>query len=305
VLRETSISTQVQEDETRLEIPDPTVSDPLEEMERQDLQVLLDRALGYLPETARAVLELCYLEEKPQREVASQLGLTTNALEVRLHRARRRLYDVLKVELRDEAEAFGLITNEETQRWYQLRLWCGLCGKQRLRGCFEPMSDGGINMRVCCPNCSHDGSNLLCTRGRNVISSQRSFIQALRQVGAEIYQHHSSMISGTCSECHSPGQIHPVAYGEIPETMLRFPPHLLKCHACGARSALAVDDNVRVSNSVVQAFSAQYPRAILVAQNAINYDRQPAIRYSLADISSTAQLNVIVHERTLQVLTIS
>lgn len=304
-LQEIRISAKFQDDDIELELADLSQPDPLEELERQDLQALLECALGHLPETARAVLELCYLEEMPQCEAASQLGLSVNALEVRLHRARHRLRDILQTELRDEAENFGLLIDDKAQRWYQTRLWCGLCGKQRLRGCFETMADGRINLRVCCPNCSHDGSNLLCTLGRNAISSQRSFMQTLQQVGSEIYQCHSSMVAGICPYCHARGQIYSVASGDIPETSLRFPPHLLKCLACGEMSALAVADYARASNSVVQDFSAQHPRAILIAQEEIFYDRLSAIRFSLAEINSASQLTVTVDSKTLNVLALS
>lgn len=308
-LRETHIDAQSQEDAIEREIADPMLPDPLEELEREDLKALLDRAMGHLPKTARLVLELCYLEEIPQREAALQLGLTTNALEVRLHRARRRLYNVLKEELRDEAESFGLMLNADTKKtlphWYETRLWCGLCGKRRLRGCFEPMMDGRTNMRLCCPDCSYNGLDLLCTLGMFDIPTQRSFTRALRQIGHDLYQRHSVMIENVCPDCHALGQIYPVAYGEFPETLLRFPPHTLKCHLCGAISCLAVAAYVRESNHVVQDFSTQHPRAFLASQDAVMYDGQGAIRYSLVDVISAAQLTVTVYDRTLQVLALS
>jgi RNA polymerase sigma factor (sigma-70 family) len=87
---------------------EPTVADPVEDLSQDDLAGLLDRALGYLPDSVREVLEICCLERLPQRQAALQLGLTIGALEVRLHRARRRLCQVLSRDLRAEAEAFGL-----------------------------------------------------------------------------------------------------------------------------------------------------------------------------------------------------
>jgi RNA polymerase sigma-70 factor (ECF subfamily) len=57
--------------------------DPLEALNRQDLALLLDRALGLLPFAARQIVELCYLLELPHAEVAVRLGLTAGALDVR------------------------------------------------------------------------------------------------------------------------------------------------------------------------------------------------------------------------------
>src|SRR5437667_10071777 len=114
--------------------------DLAEELTRQDLAVLLDRAMGYLPVATRKALELHYLAEMPQREVALQLGMTINALEVKLHRARRQLRQVLHSELRVEAESFGLTLENETaaQGWRETSLWCFVCGRRRLQVIFEP-----------------------------------------------------------------------------------------------------------------------------------------------------------------------
>jgi RNA polymerase sigma factor (sigma-70 family) len=73
------------------DLPDPLAIDPAEELERQDRQVLLDRALGHLSEGARELVELCYLAEVPQREVAQRLDMSLGALELKLHRAVSRI----------------------------------------------------------------------------------------------------------------------------------------------------------------------------------------------------------------------
>src|SRR5262249_11459258 len=91
-----------------LDLPDPLAVDPSDELDRQDLETLLDHALGYLPKSARELVELCYLAEVPQREVALRLGLTIGALEARLHRARRQLRQVLGGALRAESLACDL-----------------------------------------------------------------------------------------------------------------------------------------------------------------------------------------------------
>src|SRR5215469_4768136 len=125
-------SSEEGEDEA-LDLPDPLALDPEEELERQDRQVLLDRALGHLSASAREVIELCYLAEMPQREVAQRLDMSLGALEVKLHRARRQLRQVLYGELRDDAQAFGLLIDEdEALGWQETRQWCWVCGKRRL-----------------------------------------------------------------------------------------------------------------------------------------------------------------------------
>ncbi len=84
------------------------VLDPLEAPDRQDMALLVDRAVGSLSGSAREVVELCYLLEVPQREAAARLGFSVSALEARLHRGRHQLRQALNGSLRAEAEVLGL-----------------------------------------------------------------------------------------------------------------------------------------------------------------------------------------------------
>ncbi len=53
-------------------------------------RVAVDATLALLPAAAREVLILCNILGLPSKEAAGILGLTPNALRVRLHRARQR-----------------------------------------------------------------------------------------------------------------------------------------------------------------------------------------------------------------------
>lgn len=72
--------------------PAPPADAPLDEHDRLDA---LRRALLRLPAADREVLVLRYLEQMPVARVAAVLGLRSNAVDVRLHRARRRLRALL------------------------------------------------------------------------------------------------------------------------------------------------------------------------------------------------------------------
>ncbi|MGH2481857.1 MAG: RNA polymerase sigma factor, partial [Ktedonobacteraceae bacterium] len=135
-------------------LPDTQLPDPVEALSRQDLTTLLDRALGSLSDNAREAVELHYLLELPQREIAARLGLSLSALEARLHRARQHLRQVLNGPLRDETQAFGLLLDpQNTQGWQETRLWCMLCGQHRLSGLFLAQPDGSVNLHMQCPAC--------------------------------------------------------------------------------------------------------------------------------------------------------
>lgn len=55
----------------------------------------IDRAIRSLPERLRQVVVLRDLHDLSHSEIAEELGITTSAAKVRLHRARQRLRDML------------------------------------------------------------------------------------------------------------------------------------------------------------------------------------------------------------------
>ncbi len=152
----TGYERDVEETNSLAIVPAGEASDPLEELCRQDMTALLDRALGFLPAPTRQLVEMCHLLELPHFEVAARLGISTGTLETRLHRARHQLRQLLSGPLHDEAEAFGLALDQGiAEGWHETRLWCPLCAHHRLQGCFVEREDSaGPNLHLRCPGCS-------------------------------------------------------------------------------------------------------------------------------------------------------
>ena len=73
------------------EMATSTEADPFEELARRHEQQLLDEELQQLPESSRAPLVLFYLEKKTQAEIAQIMGLSVDAVEGRLKRAKQEL----------------------------------------------------------------------------------------------------------------------------------------------------------------------------------------------------------------------
>lgn len=85
---------------------DATLVNPDEKasaLEREDKQVFIDRALNKLNIMDRLSIQLFYLKEFSLEEVAGMMGQNVNTTKVRIHRARQRLADELKVILKKEA----------------------------------------------------------------------------------------------------------------------------------------------------------------------------------------------------------
>lgn len=86
-----SISTSLTRSQKGGEMSTPAELDPLDQLVRRHEQQLLDEELQNLPESSRAPLVLYYLEEKSQAEIAQLMGLTVEAVEGRLRRAKHDL----------------------------------------------------------------------------------------------------------------------------------------------------------------------------------------------------------------------
>ena len=108
-------------------------ADLAELVERQELALLLDHALAYLPAETRQALVAKYIEEAPLAEVAARMGMSESALAARLHRGKQALRHVFATELRDEAVSFGLVPAED-DGWRETRIWCPACGARRFVG---------------------------------------------------------------------------------------------------------------------------------------------------------------------------
>ncbi len=74
-------------------------SDPADELHRRETGVRVNEALATLDELTRSALILRYYENLSSREIASVLGTTSAAVDMRLMRGRQAMKDKLTVEL--------------------------------------------------------------------------------------------------------------------------------------------------------------------------------------------------------------
>lgn len=302
-----------------VDLPDPLAIDPAEELERQDLQILLDRALGHLSASTREVIELCYLAELPQREVAGRLDMSLGALELKLHRARRQLHQVLHGELRDDAQAFGLLRDcDEAMGWQETRQWCMGCGKRRLRVTFERQSSGVLAFRLRCPDCSPQYDD-------DMINTDQ-----LRRVGALRSFHHSGalrsfrplfkriLLDGAdfsrtifdqrqCTICHSNVQIDIIDRNTL-ESMYTgsdaWPQSIYVRVTCPHCEPYVCEFfTVLLMNQDVYTFLLARSHVLSTPTVMDTYAGQDAFRSRLLDLKSGERLTIMTHLQTLQTMT--
>jgi RNA polymerase sigma-70 factor (ECF subfamily) len=284
------------------EIADPYALDPVEELSRQDMEILLDCALSHLSKEDRAAVELHYLEELSQREVASRLELSIKALEVRLVRARRKLRQILNTELRTEAETFGLLLDPITDTgWHETRIWCMFCARHYLQGRFDTLPDGRVDLLMRCPNC-FDGEPRawIKTGGFPELSGLTSFRPAWKRIQRLAIDY---WFRQHCFWCRSSVPIRLVSLAEMPAWLqpwhgLRF---VRECPVCGSNSSFFVGAFVWL-HPLAQDFVTQHPRWINEPEIVTEFAGQPVFRARLTDITSAARLTLMLHRDTLEVL---
>jgi RNA polymerase sigma-70 factor (ECF subfamily) len=90
-----------QEDGHQVDHPSVDWQEPADVLvERREVRELVRKAIDRLPENHRNVLILRDIEEMTTEEAARMLGITENALKIRLHRARQALRTLLDPDLR-------------------------------------------------------------------------------------------------------------------------------------------------------------------------------------------------------------
>jgi RNA polymerase sigma-70 factor (ECF subfamily) len=130
----------------------PDGADMHVELERQELDGVLDRALALLPVATRAACVAHYLHGAAHAEIAAQLGTSEDAVKMRLHRGRATLRRSMLANWRADVESLDIAAVADSS-WRETRIWCPQCGCQRLLIRIVP-PPGIISLR--CARCVPD-----------------------------------------------------------------------------------------------------------------------------------------------------
>jgi RNA polymerase sigma-70 factor (ECF subfamily) len=104
-------------------------------LERAELAGMVERALAQLPAETREAIVRRYVHDAPHAEIGARLGISEDAVGMRLARGKAALRRILGAEL-EEA-------------WHETGVWCSECGSRRLLAQRTP---GVVAFR--CPGCS-------------------------------------------------------------------------------------------------------------------------------------------------------
>jgi RNA polymerase sigma-70 factor (ECF subfamily) len=87
--------------EDSLDLPDRSPG-PADHVSHSEIRRLLMEAVHRLPENYRVPVILRFLDELSYKEIAASMGITVKNVEIRLHRAKKMLYETLKGQLNYE-----------------------------------------------------------------------------------------------------------------------------------------------------------------------------------------------------------
>lgn len=303
--------------------PDPALFDPAEELDRQDRENLLERALSQLSLENRRAVEFCYLRELPQREAALCLGMTISALEARLHRARRQLQQIFSSTLRSDAEACGLalryagVSDDASTGWRESRAWCDMCGKRRLYGNFTVLPDGRVRLWMRCPVCSMQ-RNSAAVIGLLPSGEWRSFRPAIKRVERWyqefVVRRYQMGRPGICDQCGAENAVHLMSHAEYlarfcpgsstpsPEEVV-LPLYVFQCQQCSTISTGNAWSQALL-HPLLQRFKERHPRSFIESIGRAEYAGCSTLRLRLTALYDPAHINAFLHLETMQVLAV-
>lgn len=269
------------------------------ELERTELITLLDRALALLPDETRGLLIQHYVEELPQAELADRLGMTTGAVAIRLHRGKLALRQTLITDFRNDAVAFGLVTSSQTG-WSATRIWCPVCGQNRLLGQFD-QTKGELELR--CPGCNDPQneyerisySQLPCLHGI------KAYKPALTRMLAWVYDHYFKNSNAGSIPCLCCGRLQPLRIGSPPGITNNLPGVYIWCEQCNASVSNAWS-GLALCLPQGRAFWQKHPRICVLPEREVEIAGTPAILAGLASVTDNATFEAAFSKNTFEVI---
>ena len=274
------------------------------ELERDELVALLDRALALLPQQTRDVLIQKYVDESPLAAIGERLGLSANAVAVRLHRGRLAFRRVLATELRQEAYTFGLL-GEPQFAWQPTTMWCPICGQQHLQAAYD---DGFRSFSVRCPACSGaEGQAVQLYDSHLEQSPRKGYRTALLRGLAEAHTHYRQAQLGREAPCPDCGELVPLRLMLPPDRRGPWGDRrgmVLVCARCDGGSSITLRMFAQ-SQPEVRAFWKRHPRMRSLPYREVELNGVPAVVITFESLGEPACVDVLTTRDTWEVIKVN
>ena len=284
---------------------EPRASDGLDvagELERDELAQLLDRALGLVPGETRDVLVDRYVHELPHAQIGERLGLSEDAVSMRLSRGKTVLRQVLASELTEEAAAYGLVDAPDGG-WRETRVWCSECGRRKLLVRRDP-PPGAVSFR--CPGCSPDSigseyslANPFFARLLGDLVRPTAMLARAADWSSRYFAAGADAEAVPCTRCGRP-----VTLRRFATDHKRHPALFAHCTACDETVSSSMH-GLASALPEVRRFGREHPRLRLLPEREVESRGVPAIVVRHEDVLGTAGVDVVLARDTLRVLEVA
>ncbi len=255
--------------------------------ETRELADLLDRALTLLPPETRDVLIQTYVDETPRGEIGARLGLSADAVSMRLTRGKRALRHALTTDLRDQVAPYipyGLLS-PVADAWQETRLWCSLCGRHRLQGRFTP-----AEFALRCPAC-FPGPAVFFTHTTSValLDGVTGYGPANNRVTAWVGRHIRPALPArvvACAACGAPSPLRLGPHGPV-TYYIDF-----SCPACGAVGGMSLGGLLPALPDG-RRFWRAHPRLRKLPERVVEADGRPAVVTSFESVTAPARIDLV------------
>ena len=253
------------------------------ELENAELADLLDRALALLPPGTRDALVHRYVNDLPHAEIGALLGVSEDAVSMRLTRGKL----VLRRLLREDAAAYGWL--EPRDQWRETRVWCAGCGRRRLIVLVE-QAPGVVRFR--CPGCEPSISTELRLANPFFVQLVGGLVRpaAILTRVAQWSRQYFSGGARPCTRCGREVRIEPftAAWGRGLAA---------ECGACGEEVASTVR-GLALATTEGRHFQREHPRTRARPER----EEGDAVVVRLEDVASSASLDVRFARGTYRLL---
>lgn len=250
---------------------------------RSELEELLDSALALLPPVTRDVLVHHYVEGSPHADIAERLGISEDAVSMRISRGRVVLRRLLARELGEEPY----------DGWRETRVWCSTCGSRRLQ-----MLHDERTVAFRCPGCAptttaaYDLGNPSFARVVGDLVRPTAILSRAAAWSTDYFA--AGAGENDCTRCGRPVRL------RRHEGWKRRGLHG-KCRGCSEEVWTSVQ-GLAQSRPEARAFRAEHSRVRTLPARDVHYDGAEATLVRLESARGNAALDVVFARDTLRVL---
>lgn len=278
-------------------------TDYFADLERDDLVILLERALALLPTETRQALIETYIHKQEQHEVATHLGISAGNLRVRLTRGRAALRTALATELREDALALGL-TLPDVAAWQTTRIRCPACGRGAVQ-CKIERETGCIAFR-CTGSCVLPGGGIVDASGMHKQLALVSPKAILAHLLIELHTHYRTGLEQgqiICPYCEATSPLHMSMPEELDSDPRSWTGIHARCRRCGLIDSATLWHLLLDTPEMVR-FWRTHPRVRALPEREIEVGGQLALVSGYQSVTDAARLEFVSARDTLAILAI-